>query len=191
MSIYTFDKDFHIAQTLWAESAKWQGDHWLLRNGRVYVTDKRLRSPALETFETRRSRLIEAPSELKRVDWTPDSMSQGELWSAIEHSKSLGINTSKWETTYHARWSFFAVAFVFILLAFPRVTRFHRGGGAGKDGVFVAAVCLVYWLFFNFGVNLGNSGRLPPLVAAWAPTILFSTVVYLYNRSLTLKSLSD
>ncbi len=191
VTIYTFDESFHIAQSVYAEKAKWEKDHWLLSNGRVYVSDKRLRSPVLETFEKRQTKLIEAPSELKRVDWSPDTLTQNELWRAIEHSKALGVNTAKWETSYHARWSFFAVAFVFILLALPRVTRFHRSGGAAKDGVFVATVCLIFWVFFNFGINLGNAGRLPPIVAAWLPTILFTAGVFVYNRSLTLKNLSE
>jgi len=191
VTIYTFDESFHIAQSVYAEKATWKGNHWLLEGGKVYVADKRLRSPVLETFASRETKLIEAPSELKRVDWTPETLTQTELWRAIEHSKALGINTAKWDTSYHSRWSFFTVAFVFILLAFPRVTRFHRGGGAAKDGVFVAAVCLIFWVFFNFGINLGNTGRLSPLVAAWLPTLVFMAGVYIYNRSLTLKSLSD
>lgn len=191
LTLYTFDQDFHIAQAIVAERAQWQQDHWMLYDGKVYVTDKKLRSPAINSFERRKSRLIEEPSKLTRVQWTPKSMTQSELWRAISHSKSLGINTAAWETTYHSRWSFFAVAFVFMMLAFPRVTRFHRGGGAAKDGVFVAAVCLAYWLIFNFGVNLGNSGRLSPVVAAWAPTLIFVVAVFIYNRSLSLKSLSQ
>lgn len=191
VSMYTFDEDFHIAQSVYAEKAVWEKDHWVLLGGKVYVADKRLRSPVVETFERRETRLIEAPSELKRVDWSPETLTQTQLWRAIEHSKALGINTSRWETSYHARWSFFAVAFVFILLAFPRVTRFHRSGGAAKDGVFVAAVCLSFWVFFNFGINLGNAGRLPPVVAAWLPTLLFTVGVYIYNRTLTLKTTSE
>jgi|GEM_PF-1061000 len=191
VTIYTFDSDFHIAQSLYAEKASWKKDHWLLEKGRIYVSDKRLRTPIIEPFVNRRSQLIEAPSQLKRVDWTSESLSQPELSAAISHSKALGINTAEWETMWHSRWSFFSVAFVFVLLAFPRATRFHRAKGASKDGVFVAVVCMIYWLLFNFGVNLGNSGRLPPILAAWLPTVLFVTGVYYYNRSQTLRDTSD
>jgi lipopolysaccharide export system permease protein len=191
VTIYTFDADFHIAQSLYAEKAVWQRDHWLLEKGRIYVSDKRLRTPIIETFTNRKSYLIEEPSQLKRIEWTSESLSQPELAKAIEQSKALGINTAEWETMWHSRWSFFSVAFVFVLLAFPRATRFHRAKGASKDGVFVAAVCMIYWLLFNFGVNLGGSGRLPPLLAAWLPTVLFVTGVYYYNRSQTLRDTSD
>lgn len=191
VTIYTFDEDFHIAQTVFAERAVWNKTEWILKKGRIYVTDKRLRMPIIEEFSERRSRLIEDPSQLKRVDWTPETLGQSDLRKVIDQSKSLGINTSEWETTYHSRWSFFAVAMVFILLAFPRATRFHRASGVARDGVFVAGVCVFYWLIFNFGVNLGNSGRIPPLVAAWFPTIFFVAGVYFYTRSLTLRNTSD
>ncbi|MEO6459131.1 MAG: LptF/LptG family permease [Bdellovibrionota bacterium] len=191
VTIYTFDEDFHIAQTVYADHAVWNRGEWLLKKGRIYVTDKRLRMPIIEEFEERRSRLIENPSQLRRVDWSPETLGQGDLSRAIVQSKALGINTAEWETTYHSRWSFFAVAFVFILLAFPRATRFHRASGVARDGVFVAGVCVVYWLLFNFGVNLGNSGRIPPMAAAWLPTLLFVVGVHFYTRSLTLRNTSD
>jgi lipopolysaccharide export system permease protein len=191
VTIYTFDADFHIVQSLYAEKAVWKKDHWLLENGRIYVTDKRLRTPIIESFTQRKSYLIEEPSKLKRVEWAAESLSQPELSRAIDQSKALGINTAEWETMWHSRWSFFSVAFVFVLLAFPRATRFHRAQGASKDGVFVAAVSMIYWLLFNLGVNLGNSGRLPPMVAAWLPTLLFVSGVYFYNRRQTLKDSSD
>lgn len=191
VTIYTFDKDFHIVQSLYAEKAQWKKDHWLLNKGRIYVSDKRLRTPVIEEFKDRKSYLIEAPSELKRVDWTPESLGQSDLMKAIKQSQSLGINTAEWETMYHSRWSFFTVAFVFVLLAFPRATRFHRSHGASKDGVFVATTCLIYWLLFNFGVNLGKSGRLTPLLGAWLPTLIFMVCVYYYNKSQTLKTSSD
>lgn len=149
LTVYTFDKDFHIAQTVRADRAVWKKDHWQLLNGTVYVTDKRLRTPALESFESRASRLIEKPADLVQVKTVPEALSQRELKAAIERSKALGINTAQWEVTYHSRYSFFAIAFIFILLAFPRAMRFHRSGGAAKDGVFVAATCLIYWLVFN------------------------------------------
>jgi lipopolysaccharide export system permease protein len=191
VTIYTFDDDFHIAQATYAERANWVKDHWVLKKGRIYVTDKRFRMPIIEVFDEKQSRLLDDPSQLRRVDWTPETLGQGPLRRAILQSKSLGINTAQWETIYHSRWSFFSVAFVFILLAFPRATRFHRASGAARDGVFVAAVCTLYWMIFNFGVDLGSSGRLPPAVAAWFPTMIFVAGVFFYTRSLTLKNTSD
>jgi len=191
VTIYTFDEDFHIAQTVYAERAEWRQGSWLLKKGRIYVTDKRLRTPVIEEFTERRSGLIEDPSQLKRVDWFPETLSQSDLMRAISQSKSLGINTAEWETMYYSRWSFFAVAFIFIMLAFPRATRFHRASGVARDGVFVAGVCVFYWLLFNVGINLGNSGRMPPLLAAWLPTALFFVGVQFYTRSLTLRNTSD
>jgi lipopolysaccharide export system permease protein len=191
ITIYTFDEDFHIAQTVYADRAEWRQGSWLLKKGRIYVTDKRLRMPVIEEFDERRSALIEDPSQLKRVDWTPETLSQSDLSRAIAQSKALGINTAEWETMYYSRWSFFAVAFIFILLAFPRATRFHRASGVARDGVFVAGVCVLYWLIFNVGLNLGNAGRLPPILAAWLPTALFLVGVHFYTSSLTLRNTSD
>jgi transcription elongation GreA/GreB family factor len=41
--------------------------------------------------------------------------------------------------------------------ALPRAMRFRRSHvGAARDGVFVTTVCMLYWLFFNYAVNLGK-----------------------------------
>jgi lipopolysaccharide export system permease protein len=191
VTLYTFDDDFHIAQTVQADKATWNKNHWVLSKGTVYVSDKRLRTPVTESFVTRKSRLMEDPAALTRVELVAESLSQSELKASIDRSRALGINTAKWEVLYHSRYSFFVIAFVFILLAFPRAMRFHRSGGAAKDGVFVAGTCLVYWLIFNFGVNLGNAGRVNPLLAAWAPSFVFALGIYLYNRTLSLRNTSD
>jgi lipopolysaccharide export system permease protein len=191
VKIYTFDENFNIAQTIFASRAEYTGRNWKLFNGTVSITDKRLEVPVIEPFVVRETRLIEAPSILRRVEIGPETMNQSELAKNIRRSKSLGVNTSRLETIYHARLSFLFVAVVFLFLAFPMSMKFQRVSSWARDGVVVVAISLVYWMVYNFGVNMGSVGKVHPFVAAWSPSFIFCIGIYLYNRTQDLKALSD
>lgn len=189
VTIYTFDDDFHIAQTIYANKATWNGTNWMLSNGNISLTDKRLETPVSEKFETRSTRLIDDPKNLRRIEMGADVATQPELGEVIRRYKELGINTARLEVVYHSRLSFLLVSFAFILLAFPRALRFRRShAGVGRDGVFVTFVCMVYWLLFNLGVNLGNTSKLSPVMAAWGPSVALLVSILVYNRTRSLKT---
>lgn len=191
VTIFTFDTNFQIAQTIYAARAQWSGSNWVLSKGTVSITDKQLSTPISESFEVRSTKLIEDPKVLKRVDFNPETMGQLELHKAIQRHHALGINTARWEVLFHTRLSFFLISFVFFVLSVPLSLKFRRAsGGAAKDATFVAAVCLFYWLIFNYSVNMGNIGKLSPILAAWAPSVIFLTGGIFYLNTLNLKSMS-
>ncbi len=187
VKIYTFDEDFNIAQTIYAAKAVYTGKAWMLHNGYVSVTDKRLDVPVMEPFDKRETRLIENPSVLRRVEIGPETMTQAELVRTIGRNKSLGVNTNRLETIFHSRFSFLMVAIVFLFLAFPMSLKFQRVSHFAKDGVMVLAICLVYWMLYNFGVNMGGVGKVHPFFGAWTPSLIFAVGIYVYNRSQQLR----
>ncbi len=188
LTIYTFDDDFHVAQTIYAKKAAWNGTNWVLSEGRIALTDKRLRTPVIEEFKTRSTRLIEEPRNLKRVEREADTMDQAELKGFIDRNRSLGINTAKWEVVLHGRYSFMLVPFILLLLAFPVALRFRRTGGLAQDGVLVATVSLAYWMIYNFGMTLGGNGKVLPWLAAWGPSGIFLVAVIIYNQTRNLRT---
>ena len=182
LNIYTFDDEFHIAQTIYAERATWKDDHWVLKKGTINVTDLRLEAPAIEHFVERDTHLIEAPLSLKRIEQNAETMNQTELSKFITRSHDLGINTSAWEVTYHSRYSFMLIAFVFLVLAFPVSMRFQRTGSRARDGTFVAGVSMLYWMIFNFSIGMGSNGKMNPVLSAWLPPAIFIFGIFLYFR---------
>lgn len=191
VTIYTFDEGFKIAQTIYAHKAAWNGRSWTLTKGVISLTDPRFQTPVSETFQTRTTRLIEDPPALKRTEFNAETMSQGELARSITRNRALGINTSRWEVVYQTRYSFFMIAFVFLLIAFPLALRFRRSSSHAKDGLTAAGLSMSYWLLYNFGINAGNAGKVHPVFAAWAPSILFLVGALFYIRSRSLARMSD
>jgi lipopolysaccharide export system permease protein len=191
VTIYTFDQNFQIAQTIYSKRATWSGVNWVLSDGIISITDKQLSTPVSEAFLTRSTKLIEEPKDLKRVNFNADTLGQGDLLRSIQRHRSLGINTARWEVTFHSRMSFILISFVFLMIAIPISLKYRRGAGLAKDAVIVATVSMSYWVIFNFSVNLGNMGKVHPILAAWVPAILSLGAAYYYLNTLKLSSLSE
>lgn len=183
--IYSFDNNFQLSQILRATRAKYdeKGGFWNLLNGSVSLVDRNFVTPVMRPFEERRTFLLGGPEKLQSVDFNPQAMTQFELGRLIDKHKELGMNTKDREVVYHSRWSFLAVAFVFLILAVPRVMRFERVSGVSRDVIFAVVIGLSFWAIFNFGVNLGNKGNIPPMLAAWIPPLFFASYGLLRLRS--------
>ena len=66
------------------------------------------------------------------------------------------------------------VVVVMTLLAVPFGVTIGRSGAMGGIGVGIAlAIC--YWTVISVFSALGSGGALPPLLAAWAPNLLFGS----------------
>lgn len=187
VTIYTFDQSFRISQTIYAAKAQWDGTQWVLQNGRVNITDATLRVPVSEAFDVRRTRLIEAPKSLTQIEYNAETMNTRDLLRAIQRHRALGINTSQWEVVLHARYSFLLVSVVFLALAFGLSMRFTRTGSYARDAAAAAGISLGYWAVFSFGVNLGNNGRILPVLAAWGPSLFSLVIVLIFSRFVRLR----
>ena len=61
--------------------------------------------------------------------------------------------------------------------------RSERSGGIAQGIGAGLVIGFSYWLVFAFGMSLGRSGTLPPLIAAWFGNILFGAAsVFLLFR---------
>jgi lipopolysaccharide export LptBFGC system permease protein LptF len=72
---------------------------------------------------------------------------------------------------------------VFAVLGGPMTLRFARGGSLTGALLALAVMC-VYYLLKLWSDMLGNTGALPPAVAAWWQTVLFGGIgVWLLLRA--------
>jgi lipopolysaccharide export system permease protein len=61
---------------------------------------------------------------------------------------------------------------VIVLFGAPLATTSQRGGTAFGVGISLA-VTMVYLMLFKVGEAIGGSGAVDPVLAAWAPNVLF------------------
>jgi LPS export ABC transporter permease LptF/LPS export ABC transporter permease LptG len=111
-------------------------------------------------------------------------MSLGELRQAAVQSAALKGNANPYLVELHKKFAIPAACLVFSVLGVPLGIRAHRGG---RWGAFVALlpIVLFYYVALTLGENLGDTGRVPPWVAMWAPNVMVGAVaLYLLRANL-------
>ncbi len=123
---------------------------------------------------------LEPPEFFKAEEPDADRMNYGELKSYITLLQSSGsMNVVKYVVDLQRKIAFPFVSLVMTLLAITfAVTTGRRGAMYGIGAGLVLA--LVYWTMLSVFGALGAGGWITPVLAAWAPNILFSSAaVYL------------
>jgi LPS export ABC transporter permease LptF/LPS export ABC transporter permease LptG len=104
-----------------------------------------------------------------------DQMTLGELRTYIAQLRASGANVVPYLVELQRKVAFPLVAVVMTLIAIPfAITTGSRGALYGVGLGIVLAI--VYFLVMILFVALGKGGVLPPVLAAWAPNVLFSAV---------------
>jgi LPS export ABC transporter permease LptG len=106
-------------------------------------------------------------------------------WLRANSQHQECADPSPYHTQWHYRWALPFTCLVTVLLATPLAIHFSRRGAGG--GVFVAVVLSALMLLVSSViVAFGESGTLPPAIAAWLPNTAFILLgVYLFHRRIT------
>ncbi|MCP3980018.1 MAG: YjgP/YjgQ family permease [bacterium] len=183
LTVFDIDREtFRITDHRHTERAVWNGEAWDLEGMRhrrfadltFEVTDETVTLPLdpPENFD-RRARSLAGSSNL------PDQMSLKELDEQIRSLEGSGLDTTKLSVAYHGKLARAMTPLVMVLLGVPFAFRVGRRGSLYGVGIALLLV-LVYWATFAVFNALGLETLLDPLVAAWAPNLLFALVgVYL------------
>ena len=88
------------------------------------------------------------------------------------HSDLSPVQKAKVYTQLHGRLAAPWTCLVVVLIALP------FGAPSGRRNVFVGVassifICFIYFIVQQTGLTLGTGGKLPPLIAAWLPNLLF------------------
>jgi lipopolysaccharide export LptBFGC system permease protein LptF len=102
-------------------------------------------------------------------------MTYQQLQHYIGELQSSGFNSVPYAVELHRKLSFPLVTIVMTLLALPfAVTTGSRGALYGIGIGLVIAIS--YWTLMSVFAAVGSGGMMPPLLAAWAPNILFAAM---------------
>lgn len=102
-----------------------------------------------------------------------DRMSYRELHAYVGELRSSGYNAVPYAVELQRKLSFPFVTVIMTLIAVPfAVTTGSRGALFGVGVGIVLAIA--YWLLFSVFAAIGAAGLITPVLAAWAPNILFA-----------------
>jgi LPS export ABC transporter permease LptG/LPS export ABC transporter permease LptF len=120
----------------------------------------------------RRDLRLEEPQYFATESPDADRMTYLQLRRYISDLRASGFNVVPQTVALHRKISFPLVSLIMTLIAVPfAVTTGRRGALYGIAVGIVLAV--VYWMTINAFGAIGSAGMLAPLLAAWAPNLIF------------------
>jgi lipopolysaccharide export system permease protein len=174
LTVYQLAADFRPARIIEIEGATWDGARWQFAGGRT-----RHFSPD-GTYETqgvpRGFTLPESMEDFSVVSVEPEELSYAMLRRQIKELRRKGVDASESWVDLHLKVALPAANFLMMLVAVPlaamgtRVTSLAASIGRG------IVVGFGYFVLVAFARALGQSGALPPIVAAWSANALFALV---------------
>jgi lipopolysaccharide export system permease protein len=172
IGVYIFSKDFTLEEQLQADSATYNGTEWELVSGK---STRFLNQgfPVMETFKSRLLKLKESPRDFKMIERESDRLRIKDLIRFIDANKKSGIDSKAFEVKLHSRFSMSFIPIIMCLLAVPFSVSRTRDGRTSKDLMIAFVITFFYWLGFSISLSMGQNGTLPPIVAAWLPSLIF------------------
>ena len=96
-----------------------------------------------------------------------------DLRSYINRNRNFGLDTIAQQVHYHERIALVFAPLVFLLLAIPLAIKPLQTHLMAKSIGLCFTIVFLYLLMFRTSLSVGKGGHIPPMVAAWAPNILF------------------
>ena len=126
---------------------------------------------------------IEKARKKARVRMLEKEMSIGDLRKKITRLRGAGINVRPQLVELHFKFAIPFGAFIFGLVGLPLGIQRSRSGRSWGF-VLCAFVFLLYYVLYCLGKDLGASGIISPLLAAWLPNIILGALgVYLLVKT--------
>ena len=152
-----------------AESARLEAGAWAIRNAKEWQFDAPNPERSAQTHETLRIPSTLTPGQILDSFGDPSTVPVWELPGFIKELRAAGFSARRHQVYLQMELAlpFLLVAMVLVGAAFTmRHTRVARAGV-----MVLSALSLGFGLFFirNFAQILGESGQIPPALAAWGP----------------------
>jgi LPS export ABC transporter permease LptG len=173
LQVYDVDTArWELRDHLRAVRAAWNGVSYDLERGW-----RRSRQPdgqyLTRSFEGIRTRELEPPSYFRKEEPESDTLDFAALRTHIGVLEALGLDVVKLRVQLHRKLSFPLVSAVMTLIGIPFAFVVGRRGALYGIGLSIV-IAIVYWTVLSVFEALGNNALLPPLLAAWAPNLLFA-----------------
>ena len=171
LTTYRFaDGDWRLAEIRFAGTAV-HDDGWLGRDVwvREFGPD---RSPGAFRASPELPLAIVAPEAFATERPDAERMNYQELDGYIAELSASGVDVAPLRVELQRKLSFPFVTLVLTLIAIPFAITTGRHGALSGVGIGIV-LALAYWVVVSMFAAIGSAGILAPLLAAWAPNVLF------------------
>jgi len=172
LTVYQLNRDFRPARLIAFDAATWDGHAWNLSG--AHTREFRRNGVHDRTGTPDGFTLPESFDDFRTVAGEPEELSYGMLRRQIKDLRHKGVDSSETLVDLHLKLALPAASLMMMLVAAPlaaagtRVTSLATSIGVGL------VLGFGYFVVVAFTRALGQSGALPPLLAAWSANVLFA-----------------
>ena len=160
----------------------WKSGEWWVEQGEVFEVADAGKVNLLVRFDRQRLLLNLSPEQLEKASRRPAEMSSIELLAHINILKAQGANLLPLWVLFHLKLSVPWSAMILAVLGASIGVRTPRRGGSGIGFGLCIIIVFAYYVVMSFSRALGETGNLPPLIAAWLPNVTFLSLGALFVR---------
>jgi len=172
VTVLEVDEHFRLTRRIDASGMVPDRGEWILRDveDRAFAPDGTMR---IERAPERRYRFDEPPEAFAVVPGKPSEMRFRTLLRQIAIRRGLGLPTVELELERDNRLAYPLAGVPGALLALALALRRNRKGHISAALVEAVGISLVFWGAQGVAWAFALSGRVPTVVAAWAPNAIF------------------
>jgi len=154
-----------------AEYGTFEEGRWTLYSGVISEITPEGRVTRTITFDKQQLPSLNAPREISLSNKRPRDMRIAELKEQISLLKAQFDATSKLKLELYQRYALPFACLMCALIGAPLGLQPQRSSSSMGFGLSVVIV-LIYYVFLSVCTSLGESGKIPPLLAAWIPNLI-------------------
>jgi lipopolysaccharide export system permease protein len=183
VTIYELDATGSVCRRYDVAEARWEPPGWVLRQGTVHVFDNGTFAGPSEEFAEQVVDFPEPLADITALRKPPDEMSLREMRAYIQRLRRQGFADVAYTVEFYGKLAFAAVCIIMAGFGVPLAIRLNRSGGT-TQAISLTLFCgFGYWILHSLAMALGQSGQLPPVLAAWSTNCCFGLgSVYLSYR---------
>ena len=171
--IYERNADGVLTKRISAAEAVYRDGTWLLHRGAEVATDTdRITTTS---FENRIWTANLEPDDIVGILMPNHRVSAASAWAILKGQRVGSRSPAYYRTLLHRSATGPASAFLMLILAMPAAFMLRRGGNVGSY-LLPLVLGLSFLLVEGIGATFGETGFLPPALAAWGPLLLFLSI---------------
>lgn len=168
--IEDFDKG-ELARIETAEYGVFEDSRWTLHNGVINEVTPNGKITRSVSFDQQILPSLNAPREIAVNQKRPKDMNISELREQISSLKRQFTANSKLKLELYQRYALPFACLMCALIGAPLGVQPQRSSSSMGFALSVVII-LIYYVFLSVCSSLGESGKIPPLLAAWIPNLI-------------------
>ncbi len=171
VTVFVFDDQFRLSRRIVARKAEIRNGEWHIFDGKEFTFDSVIEA---KPFFIRPWEIKLQKEQLNRAQPQPRFLSMSQLTELANRLEKEGYDATTFWVALHRKLANPVTTLSAILLAFPFSFRLHRYGGGAPAMLLGLIGGFALFVVVDLSTALGDGGRLPPFMAAWAPVVFFS-----------------